>query len=36
MNKIEKNYKISIVDIIALGLLACLYAFAYGAGFFDK
>lgn len=35
MNKTEANNKISIVDIIALGLLACLYAFAYGAGYFS-
>ncbi len=30
----DNKNKISIVDIIALGILACLYAFAYGAGFF--
>jgi len=36
MNKTETNNKISIVDIIALGLLACLYAFAYGAGYFSR
>jgi hypothetical protein len=32
MDKI--NDKITIVDIIMLGLLACLYAFAFGAGYF--
>ena len=32
----ENKNKISIVDIIALFILACLYAFAYGAGFFGK
>jgi len=36
MNNTDRAKGITIVDIIALALLACLYAFAYGAGFFDK